>query len=76
MQRHLDCGKHQRALERHTLLDSEQRQVELFTFRLVKQNLFERSIGSTCMGPIASKITFAKKKIISRSKTALVLARI
>ena len=43
MQRHLDCGKHQRALERHTLLDSEQRQVELFTFRLVKQNLFERS---------------------------------
>lgn len=43
MQRHLDCEKHQRALERHTLLDSEQRQVELFTFRLVEQNLFERS---------------------------------
>ena len=33
-------------------------------------------IGSTCMGPLASEITFAKKKIISRSKTALVLARI
>ena len=64
MQRHLDCEKHQPALERHTLLDSEQRQVELFTFRLVNR------------WPIASKITFAKKKIISRSKTALVLARI
>ena len=33
-------------------------------------------IGSTCMGPLASEITFAEKKIISRSKTALVLARI
>ena len=33
-------------------------------------------IGSTCMGPLVSEITFAKKKIISRSKTALVLARI
>ena len=33
-------------------------------------------IGSTCMGPLASEITFAKKKIISRSKTTLVLARI
>ena len=33
-------------------------------------------IGSTCMGPLASEITFAKKKIISRSKTALLLARI
>ena len=33
-------------------------------------------IGSTCMGPLASEITFAKKKITSRSKTALVLARI
>ena len=31
-------------------------------------------IGSTCMGPLVSEITFAKKKIISRSKTALVLA--
>ena len=37
------------------------------------QNLFERS---TCMGPLASEITFAKKNIISRSKTALLLARI
>ena len=31
-------------------------------------------IGSTCMGSLVSEITFAKKKIISRSKTALVLA--
>ena len=33
-------------------------------------------IGSTCMGPLASQIPFAKKKIISRSQTALLLARI
>ena len=33
-------------------------------------------IGSTCMGPLTSQITFAKKKIISRSQTALLLARI
>ena len=33
-------------------------------------------IGSTCMGPLASEITLAKKKITSRSKTTLVLARI
>ena len=33
-------------------------------------------IGSTCMGPLASEITFAKKKIISRSNKTLVLARI
>jgi len=33
-------------------------------------------IGSTCMGPLVSEITFAKKKIISRSKAALILARI
>ena len=33
-------------------------------------------IGSTCMAPLASEISFAKKKITSRSKTALVLARI
>ena len=33
-------------------------------------------IGSTCMGSLASQITFAKKKIISRSRTALLLARI
>ena len=33
-------------------------------------------IGSTCMGPLASEISFAEKKIISRSKTALLLARI
>ena len=29
-----------------------------------------------CMGPLASEITFAKKKIISRSKTVLVLSGI
>ena len=28
-------------------------------------------IGSTCMGRLASEITFAKKKIISRSKQLL-----
>ena len=33
-------------------------------------------IGSTCMGPLASQITFAKKKVMSRSQTALLLARI
>ena len=33
-------------------------------------------IGSTCMGPLASEIAFTKKKFISRSKTALVLATI
>ena len=33
-------------------------------------------IGSTCMVQLVSEITFAKKKITSRSKTALVLARI
>ena len=33
-------------------------------------------IGSICMEPLASEITFAKEKISSRSKTALVLARI
>ena len=32
-------------------------------------------IGSTFMGPLASEITFTKKKIISRSKSGLVLAR-
>ena len=32
-------------------------------------------IESACMGPLASEITFAKKKIISRSKIALILAR-
>ena len=32
-------------------------------------------IGSPCMGPLASEIIFAKKKTISRSKTALVYVR-
>ena len=76
MQRHLDCGKHQRALERHTLLDSEQRQVELFTFRLVKQNLLERSNWVNLHGANRLRNNFCHKKIISRLKTALVLARI
>ena len=33
-------------------------------------------IGSTCMGSLASEITFSKKTITLRSKTALVLATI
>ena len=33
-------------------------------------------IGSACMEPLASEITFAKNKITSLSKTALSLARI
>ena len=73
MQRHLDCGKHQRALERHTLLDSEQRQAELFTFRLVKQNLFERSNWVNLHGAIASEITFAMKKLYHVQKQLLYL---
>lgn len=76
MQRHLDCGKHQRALERHTLLDSEQRQVELFTFRLVKQNLFERSNWVNLHEAARLRNNICQEKIISRSKTAIVLARI
>ena len=32
-------------------------------------------IGSTFKGMLSSEITFAKKKIISRSKSGLVLAR-
>ena len=52
--------------------ESELRIVELFTFPVSSKG----QIGSTCMGPLASQITFAKKKIISRSQTALLLARI
>ena len=33
-------------------------------------------ISTRNMGPLASEIKFAKKKIIPRSKTALVIARI
>ena len=39
-------------------------------------NCSKGQTGSTCMGPLASEITFAEQKIISRSKTTLVLARI
>ena len=62
MQRHLDCGKRQRALERHTLLDSKQRQVELFTFRLVKQNLFERSNWVNLHGAARLRNSFCHEK--------------
>ena len=41
--------------------ESEQRQAESFTFRLVKKISSKGQIGSTCMGPLASAITFAKK---------------
>ena len=43
---------------------------------LVNKITLKGQIGSTCMGPLASEMTFAKKQIITRSKTALVLARI
>ena len=62
MQRHLDFEKHQRALERHTLLDSEQRQVELFTFRLVKQNLFERTNWVNSHGTNRLRNNFCQEK--------------
>ena len=42
----------------------------------LNKSSWKGQIGSTCMGPLASEITFAKKKNKSRSKTALVLARI
>ena len=41
----------------------------------VNKIISKGQIGSTFMGPLASEITFAKKKIISRSKSGLVLAR-
>ena len=57
--------------------EGELRLVELFTFPdLINKISSKGQIGSTCMGPLASEITFAKKKIISSSKTTLVLARI
>ena len=54
--------------------ESELRLVELFTFPGETKSL-ERSDWVNLHGA-AHLITFAKKKIISRSKTALVLARI
>ena len=56
--------------------ESELRIVELFTFPGSDKISSKGQIGSTCMGPLASQITFAKKKIISRSQTALLLVRI
>ena len=53
--------------------ESEQRQVELFTFRLVKQNLFERSNWVNLHGAIASEITFAMKKLYHVQKQLLYL---
>ena len=55
--------------------ESELRIVELFIFPFNKISS-KGQIGSTCIGPLASEITFAKKKIISRSNTTPVLARI
>ena len=41
----------------------------------VNEIISKGQIGSALIGPLASEITFAKKKIISRSKSGLVLAR-
>ena len=56
--------------------ESELRLVDIVYISWLNKISSKGQIGSTCMGPLASEITFAKKKIISRSKTALVLARI
>ena len=56
--------------------ESKLRLVELFTFLLVKQNLFERSLNwVTFMGPLASEITFAnwRKKLYHFQKQLLSL---
>ena len=45
--------------------ESELRLVDLFDFPL-KEISSKGQIGSTCMGPLASEITFAEKKLISR----------
>ena len=42
--------------------ESEQRQVELFTFRLVKQNLFERSNWVNLHGTARLKNNFCQEK--------------
>ena len=50
--------------------ESELRLVELSTFS-VKQKSLKYQIGSTCMGLLASEITFAKKKIYHVQKQLL-----
>ena len=54
---------------------SELRLVELFHF-LVTQNLFERSNWVNLHGAARLRNNFCQEKNISRSKTALVLARV
>ena len=56
--------------------ESELRLVDIVYISWLNKISSKGQIGSTCMGPLASGITFAKKKIISRSKITLVLARI
>ena len=56
--------------------ESELRLVDIVYISWLNKISSKGQIGSTCMGPLASEITFAKKKIISRSKITLVLARI
>ena len=56
--------------------ESELRLVDIVYISWLNKISSKGQIGPTCMGPLASEITFAKKKIISRSKITLVLARI
>ena len=56
--------------------ESEIRLVDIVYISWLNKISSKSQIGSTCTGPLASEINFAKKKIISRSKITLVLARI
>ena len=56
--------------------ESELRVLDIVYISLLNKISSKGQLGSTCTGPLASEITFAKKKIISRSKITLVLARI
>ena len=58
------------------LLRKRTKASRIVSFTWLNKSSSKGQIGSTCMGPLASEITFAKKKITSRSKPALVLARI
>ena len=53
--------------------ESELRLVDIVYISWLNKISSKGQIGSTCMGLLSSEITFAKKKNISRSKTALVL---
>ena len=55
---------------------SELRLVDIVYISWLNKISSKDQIGSTCIGPLASEITFAQKKIISHSKITLVLARI